>query len=62
MPVYKVTLTQTYQQEATVTLNKASEAEALAQVLELDKNGELEYLPVEFIATKITAVKTDDQP
>jgi hypothetical protein len=61
MPVYKVTLTQTYQQETTVTLSKETEAEALAQVIELDKNGELEYRPVEFIATKITAVKTDNE-
>lgn len=59
MPMYKVTLTQTYEQAATVTLEKETEAEALAHVLEQDKNGELEYRPVESIATKLTALKVD---
>jgi hypothetical protein len=59
MQSYKVTLTQTYEQEATVTVEKDTEAEALAHILKLDKNGELEYRPVEFIATKLTALRVN---
>jgi hypothetical protein len=59
MPTYRVTLTQTYEQEATVTLTRESEAQALTAVLTMDSEGELTYQPVEFIATKIIAIKVE---